>query len=479
MMKNDEERIPLPQLTEEWFSQRFPEMDQVHVLDGVGQKWKKQKMEAPIVVASHADLEVAQLKHFFPLFFTDYLLRNGYSITPVVYIGALRDIGGGYHRGDIRERIAEAHKFFQGVYSPKTKVIIIEDRIEIQRDVYSILRILEFEKSLQDILRQINTIEKLWEIETIQLKEKDYPLTNYEKSLLSIYLFERNKLGTEIKKYPYISWGLESLGNIGIAYNLFDRSNAGLSVLKKIICIEHEIEYPGTIVLADPISISGKLMRYLHPSNLNQDETLYIIDSYQEISRKIYEQENVSPKFLEYLMKNIIFPFAQTAMIKSVETCKEGFSVHKPLIEGKAPSKLKRLVLNCYWDFIKPYYESMETILGTHESLFVSEDLIEKTLDALGSKRNRQILTQLAKYYDKHAAPMTANELIENMQLKEGARKGIWRNLDTLVKCGLVDRIPEGKKLQKYTIYGKKNTIRLRFSLAEKRQQKTKNRDNL
>jgi hypothetical protein len=474
----DEQRVPLPQLTEKWLSQRFPEMDRIHVLDGLGDQWKRQKLDTVIVVAFHADLEVAQLKHFFPLFLTNYLIRNNYSITPVVYIGALRDISREYHRGDIRERIAEAHKFFQGVFSPTTKVNIIEDRMEIQRDVYSILRILEFEKSLQEILRQINTEEKLSEIKIIQLKEKNYFVTDYEKDLLKIYLFERNKLGTEIKKYPYVSWGLESLGNIGTSYHIFDKSNAGLSVLKKMICVEHGIEYGATIVLPDPIAISGRLMRYLEPRDLNQDETLFLIDSYKEISRKIYEQENVSLKFLEYLMRNIIYPFCQTTKNKNVRTCWESFSAHKHLIDDKSPLKLKRLVLNCYWDFIKPYYESMETILGTHESLFVSEELIEKTLDALGSARNRQILIKLAEYYDKHASSMTVNELFENMGLKEGAKKGLWRNLDTLVKYGLVDRIPEGKKLQKYSIYGNKNTIRIRFSLKGK-QQKTKYKQNL
>ena len=96
----------------------------------------------------------------------------------------------------------------------------------------------------------------------------------------------------------------------------------------------------------------------------------------------------------------------------------------------------------------------MEAILGTHESLFVPEELTKKTLDALGSKRNREILIQLATHYKKHSSPMTVNELFEKMKLKKGAKKGLWRNLDTLVRCGLVDRIPEGRKLHKYSIYG-------------------------
>ena len=188
METKDEEAgvIPLPLLTEEWFKQRFPEMAEIRVIEGLGEQWKRRKLNSVIVVAFHADLEVAQLKHFFPLFLTEYLIRIGYSVNPVVYIGALRDIGRGYHRGDIRERIAEAHKFFQGIFTPSTKVVIVEDRIEIQRDVYSILRILEFEKSLQTILAQINTPEKLLESKTVKLTEKTYLLTDYEKELLKI-----------------------------------------------------------------------------------------------------------------------------------------------------------------------------------------------------------------------------------------------------------------------------------------------------
>jgi hypothetical protein len=471
-LKNFSNEAPLPLLSEEWFKQRFPNIKKIHVLEGLGNQWKRQKLNSIIVVAFHADLEVSQLKHFFPLFFVEYIIRSGYSINPVVYIGALRDIGRGYHRGDIRERIAEAHKFFQGVFSPSTKVVIVEDRLEIQRDVYSILRILEFEKSLQEILRQINTIKKLNENKEIKLKDKKYILSDYEKELLRIYLFERNKLGTEIKSYPYVSWGLESLGHLGTAYNIFDKSNAGLSVLKRIICFDQGIEYPATIVLPDPVAVSGKLMRYMRSRDLNSDETLFISDSYRIISRKIYEREDVSLKFLDYLFRNIIQPFTKNSG-KDIETCWKKINQKKHR-EIDASRDLKRCVLRCYWEFIKPYYNSMESILGTHESLFVPKELVEKTLEVLGSKRNRQILIQLATHQQKQNSPMTVNELFEKMELKKGAKKGLWRNLEKLVRCGLVERIPEGKKLQKYSIYGNKTTIRIRLPLtiSEKKERK-------
>jgi len=468
--KDVREGIPLPLLTEKWLSQRFPKMGRIRVVEGVGEQWKRRKLNSIIVVAFHADLEVAQLKHFLPLFFVEELIDSGYSISPVVYIGALRDIGRGYHRGDIRERVAEAHKFFQGVFSPSAKAVIVEDRVEIQRDVYSILRILDFEKSLQNILNQINTREKLREATTVKLKEKTYNLTEYEKELLEIYLFDRNKLGTEIKAYPYVSWGLESLSYLGASYNIFDKSNAGLSILKKLICADHGIEYPATIVLPDPVTISGKPMRYLQSRDLNPDEALFIVDAYRDVSRKIYEQENVSQKFVNYLVKDIIRPFAPASIRRDLEANFEKLTSKKLGDEEMVPRELKRLVLKYYWEFIKPYYDSSETILGTHESLFVPEELTEKTMDALGSKRNRQILIELANHYQKHASSMTVNELFEKMGLKKGSKKGLWRNLETLVRCGLVDRIPEGRKLHKYSIYGNKTTIRIRLPLTEMKQ---------
>jgi hypothetical protein len=235
-----------------------------------------------------------------------------------------------------------------------------------------------------------------------------------------------------------------------------------------MICADQCIEYPATIVLPDPVAVSGSLMRYLHSRDLNPDETLFISDSYSDISRKMYERENVSLKFLDYLLQNIILPFAKSSQIKDYEACSDRLTEKKHLDEI-APRELKRQVLKCYWKFIKPYYQFMETILGTHESLFVPEELTEKTLDALGSKRNRQILTELAKHQQKYGSLMTVNELFEKMGLKKGAKKGLWRNLETLVKCGLVDKIPEGRKLHKYTIYGNKTTIRLRLSLTEEK----------
>lgn len=117
------------------------------------------------------------------------------------------------------------------------------------------------------------------------------------------------------------------------------------------------------------------------------------------------------------------------------------------------------------------FHETLLRVNGNysryHESQFVPDELTEKTLDALGSKRNREILIKLAKHYQKHGSSMTVNEVFKKMGLKKGAKKGLWRNLETLVKCGFVDRIPEGRKLHKYSIYGSKTTIRRRLSLTK------------
>ena len=177
----------------------------------------------------------------------------------------------------------------------------------------------------------------------------------------------------------------------------------------------------------------------------------------------------MSTRFIDYLVKNIIQPFAPVPIMKGEEPCWKKIVTQKYMKDENAPRETKRLCLKCYWEFIKPYYEAMEAILGTHESLFVPEELTERTLDALGSRRNRQILCELAYHYQKHASPMTVSELFEKMKLKMGAKKGLWRNLDTLVRCGLVERIPEGRKLHKYSIYGNKTAIRIRLPLIEKR----------
>ena len=55
--KDVREGIPLPLLTEKWLSQRFPEMRRIRVVEGLGEHWKRRKLNSIIVVAFHARSE--------------------------------------------------------------------------------------------------------------------------------------------------------------------------------------------------------------------------------------------------------------------------------------------------------------------------------------------------------------------------------------------------------------------------------------
>lgn len=460
------EKSPLPPLTENWLNKRFPNSaEKIRVVPGLGENRKKPKLNCVTVTVCHANLEVIQLKAFHRILLLKALADSEYSVDPVIYIGALRDIARGHQRGDIRERVVETSEFFKGVFSSKVRTI--EDRVELQKDVYSVISILRFEKSLQNILDQIDTEEKLDGAKYIKLKEKEMRLTEYEKELLRIYLFRRRKLKTELQKYYYVSWGLEALDGLGASYSIFDKSNAGLSILRKLICAENDKEYPATIVLPDPITISGKPMRYVESKDLDNDETLFVCDSKRDVKLKIYEQEGVSLKFLDYLANNIVRSFAPSSVKNELDSKYDKMCEHAKSGDGTAYRQLKRIVFESYREFIKPYYNSIERIHGTHESLFVQDELLEKALDALGSERNREILKELASYYEKHETPMTVDELCEKLGLSRGAKKGLWRNVDKLVNSGLVNKIPEGKRLNKYCVYGNKTVIRIRWSLVK------------
>lgn len=169
----------------------------------------------------------------------------------------------------------------------------------------------------------------------------------------------------------------------------------------------------------------------------------------------------------------ILRPFAQSYIRKELDSIEDRLKSKKQMEDNLIDRNLKRVVLRSYWEFIKPYHNSIEMILGTHESIFVPEELIAKTLDALGSKRNRAILREIALYNEKYATGMTLNELFEKMGLSKGAKKGLWRNLDELVRSGLVTRIPEGERLHKYSIYGNKSVIRIRLPLTKTKKRAT------
>lgn len=474
-MSNQKEKRPLPDPDnfKRWINERFFSSSdgKVNIAHGVGGNWKRQKISSVVSTACHSDIRSEQLKAFHRILLLKALVDSEYSVDPLIYIMALRDIARGYLRGDIEDKVAEASKFLQEVFSPGAEIRTVEDRVEIQKDTRGILLILDYEKSLQNILEQINNPEKLKEAESITLKEKEINLTEYEKELLRIYLFDRGMLQTEMRKYPYISWGLEALADSGISYSIYDKSNAGCSILRKLMCADHNKEYPGTIVLPDPLTVSGKPMRYqVQMRDLRRDNTLFIADSYGDIKLKIYHQKNVSPRFLEYLENGIIRPFASRS-IKNELDLKYKHAKRKPTEDN-----VKRaLVLKCYWKFIRPHYNSLERITGAHESLFVPDEFTEKALDALGSKRNRNILREIASYHEKNATGITVDDLFERLVRKglgKGAKKGLYRNLDNLVKSGLVTKIPEGKRLNKYLIYTKKTAIRIKWVLIKSEEER-------
>jgi DNA-binding transcriptional ArsR family regulator len=408
------------------------------------------------VTAIHADINDAQLKTFHRLL----LLRkiaSEYSVEPAVYIMALGDIARGVNPEGIEEKIAQTGKFIREMFSPLINVETIVDQTKTR--IESIFTVLDFDKSLEKILGQMKTPE---EVERNQFfGERRAALTQIEKRLLEIYLFERRMLEGESRKYPYLGWGLEAQAELNASYNIYDESNAGAAVLRKLVSIENGREYPGTIVLPDPITISGKAMRYQDPQrDLGTDDKLLVSDSYAEVKHKLVDQKDVSHEFLQFLIRNIILPFAPNA-VKNEKSLTES-----PKTPASYETK-KQLVFKHYWDFIKPYYSSIERITGLHEGLYIHDDLVEEALTALGSKRNRVILRQIANYYRNHKDGITTAELSQQMGLTKSQRRSLHRNLRQLKESGLVTAVRESNYLGKYNVYGNKTLIQIRWYLLK------------
>jgi hypothetical protein len=446
--------LPSPEMFDKWLCKDFSNNTSkpIYLLDGSGEIWKKQKARSRIVTAIHPDLTVIQLKTFYRILLLRQIALE-HSVDPIVYIMALGDVARGINLGEIKEKVAQTSKFIQQTFSPLTNVKTIVDHSKIR--INSILKVIDFDKSLEKILTQMKTPE---ELERTQFfGEKRTALTSVEKRLLKIYLFERKMLEAESRKYPYISWGLEAQAELGASYNIYDESNAGAAILRKLVSIDKGREYPGTIVLPDPLTVLGVPMRYQVQRDLKAEGTLFVSDSYVEVKNKLVDQEGVSDKYLDFLMQNIIQPFASSAMKKE----RNLFPSMKIPTTHEAK---KQFVLRCYWEFIKPYQSTIERITGLHEGLFIDENLVEEALSALGSNRNRTILQTIAKYYRTHKDGMTTAELSHRMGLAKSQRRGVNRNLRQLAACGLVAVEREGS-LGKYYIYGKKTLIQIRWLL--------------
>lgn len=450
--------LPCPEIFDKWLGNTFSSDSKkcVYLLDGFGETWKKQKPGSVVVTAVHADINTVQLKAFHRILLLKRVALD-YSVEPIVYIMALADIARGVDREGIKEKVAQTSKFIRETFSPLTNIKTIVDHSKTRID--SIFTVLDFDKSLEKILSQMKTPD---ELERTQLfGEKRTTLTQTEKRLLSIYLFERRMLESESRKYPYIGWGLEAQAELDASYNIYDESNAGAAVLRKLVSIDHGREYPGTIVLPDPLTICGNPMRYqVQQRDLGTDDTLFVSDSFAEVKHKLVDQKNVSNEYLDFLIRNIIQPFTPNAVKneESLLTSPKTLSLY----EVK-----KQLVLKHYWEFIQPYHSSIERITGLHEGLFIHEDLVEAALIALGSKRNRTILREIANYYRIHRDSMTTAELSQQMGLAQSQRRSLNRNLRQLEECGLVTSIREGNYLKKYYIYGNKTLIQIRWSLLK------------
>lgn len=453
--------LPTPEILSKWLCEHFSSNSNqpIMLIDGVGENWKEPKPASVVATACHAGINFVQLKTFQRIL----LLRQmacEYSVEPVIYIMALRDILRGIDQGQIKDKVSETRRFLKEVFSTQDiPFSTIVDKTRIQKDTRSIFTVLDFDRSLEKILEQMRTPEELER--TKVFGEKRTALARLEKKLVSIYLFERRMMDEEPKKYPYISWGLETQAELNVSYNIYDQSNAGAAVLRKLASIENGKEYPGTIVLPDPLTISGKPVRYrVQQRDLGVDDALLVSDSYAEVKHKLVDQQNVSNEFLQYLVGNILRPFAPNIANKETNL------LANPKTQTAYDTK-KQLILKCYWEFIKPYYDATERITGFHEGLFIHDELVEEALTVLGSERNRTILQRMAIYYRNKHDGITAGELSQQMSLSKTEKRGLYRNLHQLEKFGLVMSTREGDRLRKYYVHGNKTVLQIRWSLLE------------
>ncbi|MCZ2808757.1 MAG: hypothetical protein O2V44_05330 [Candidatus Bathyarchaeota archaeon] len=88
------EKDPLPLLTEEWLNKRFPHLSsgRIRVVEGLGDHWIRQKFDSVIVVACHADLEVGQIKHFYPFFSLRTSSTVDIRLTQCMHANARREV---------------------------------------------------------------------------------------------------------------------------------------------------------------------------------------------------------------------------------------------------------------------------------------------------------------------------------------------------------------------------------------------------
>jgi hypothetical protein len=371
----------------------------------------------------------------------------------------------GLGSGFVEDRISEVRRFLRELFLERG--VLVEMK-EDETDVGCVLPTTkEFDESLEDILEEMRTPEEL--MKSASFGKKKTVLTAEEKEFLKIYLFDRRMFEILTSKehrtesanrYSFISWGLEAQMELGVSYNIFDESNIGSTILRRLVCIENDLEYPGTIVLPDPLKISGKPMRYqVQQRDLNPNETLILADSYSDIHRKLVIQNDVSNEFLNYLVRDLIMRFGSTALRKKTEVLPDSRT-------NLSFERRRELVARYYWSFIKPYHDIVMRITGLREGLQVPEEFCELSLRALASKRNRSILHEITCFGVEKRRDITISELANRMGFDNKLKRSLYRNLRQLEACSLVQSYPEGLGFRRYRITGKARKIIIKWELG-------------
>jgi len=467
------QRIPLPEpsVFRSLLCSKFSAIAKQPILlvDGVGENWKRQKLGSVILTAIPADIRTLLIKTFHRVL----LLReiaSEYSVNSWIYILTLRDRidadRKGLDKGAIEDKIKEAQQFLEEIF--KARGIPVDTKEDETYSPRVVPPIREFEASMGEILKQMRSPSELEN--THSFGEKRTVLTSTEKRLLKIYLFERRMLEIlnsqdrlpieSSARYSFISWGLVAQTELNVSYNVYDESNAGAAILRKLVSIENSKEYPGTIVLPDPLKISGGPMRYqVQRRDLGGEEALFVSDSYADAKRKLVDQAGVSNEFLNYLAGTVMGPFLSSSALKEIDSLTD--------VKTQASfARKQQLVLKHYWRFIKPYYGLAERITCQREGLFVTEEFQAAAFDALGCQRNRTILQKIASFKHDRKCDVTIEELRLEMGLEKSKIRSLYRNLNRLERSGLVESSPEGR-LRKYRITGDATRIILKWNLVK------------
>lgn len=402
----------------------------IQIIKGFG-NIEEENVVPSIWTASHLDLERIQLKAFHRLLMLEHLSRNPNTsrptFTPIVGLNVLRNL---WRTPELQFRIEnqanQASEFLHFVFRKSLSPLkIVDEKMELAGQPTRILiDITNFYDVYKELILRFEDEKEL---------KKDSFLKENEKRLLYIYLYNRQKLERELKKYPYPCWILAILSYVKPLYLIADGMNAGLQVLMKYMAYKaNRSYYPSTIVLPHPKTISGKNMNYFDSSNrkeLRWDETLYIHDTLSEVREKL---EQSSWWYLSFIVNNIVAIFAPKIFKKTLHNKDLEGLVRK---YGKNRSELLKRIVKAYWEFIKDYYNKVEEICGTKETKRIDASKRSEILRLLGKPNVLKILVTLANLPDGKIAA-TPSEIAS---LTGSYRNMANRYLDELEKHELVE----------------------------------------